>query len=97
MKYLCLVYVDRTKLDLVSQLCADDGPLQLVQEAAELDVSNGMVYAMQCCLPKRRQRLGAFSVVEARDLNDAIRLASQMLPAFTGLLEVCPIAQNEDS
>ena len=94
MKYLCLVYVDRTKLDLVSQLCAD-GPLQLVQEAAELDVSNGVVYEMQCCLPKRRQRLGAFVVVDARDLNDAIRMASQMLPAFTGLLEVCPITQNE--
>ena len=38
-----------------------------------------------------REQLGGFLLIEARDLNDAIRVASKLPPARFGSIEVRPI------
>ena len=40
-----------------------------------------------------REQLGGFYLIEARDLNEAIRLASKMPPARLGSIEVRPIKE----
>jgi hypothetical protein len=40
-----------------------------------------------------KEQLGGFLVIEARDLNDAVRVASTLPPARLGSIEVRPIAE----
>jgi hypothetical protein len=40
-----------------------------------------------------KEQLGGFYLIEARDLNEAIRLASRMPPARIGCIEVRPLKE----
>lgn len=40
-----------------------------------------------------REQVGGFSLIEARDVNDAIRLAIKMPPARLGAIEVRPLRE----
>ncbi len=40
-----------------------------------------------------KEQLGGFYLIEARDLNEAIRLASRMPPARLGCIEVRPLQE----
>jgi hypothetical protein len=39
------------------------------------------------------EQVGGFYLIEARDLNDAIRVASRMPPARLGSIEIRPILE----
>ena len=66
-------------------------PLQPVREAMTIRVRNGRVSVTDGPFAETREQLGGFYLIEAVDLNDAIRLASKMPPARIGCIEIRPL------
>jgi hypothetical protein len=69
------------------------GGLEPVRTAATVRVRSGALSTTDGPFAETREQLGGFVVIEARDLNDAIRIASRFPPARLGCIEVRPIAQ----
>jgi hypothetical protein len=69
------------------------GGLQPVQTATTVRVRNGKVSTTDGPFAETKEQLGGFIVIEARDLNDAIRVASKIPPARLGSIEVRPIGE----
>ena len=67
--------------------------LQPVQTATTVRVRNGKVSTTDGPFAETKEQLGGFYLIEARDLNEAIRLASKMPPARLGSIEVRPIKE----
>ena len=65
--------------------------LEFVGAAATIRVWKGRASVTAGPFAETREQLGGFYLLEARDLNEAIRLASQMPPARLGSVEVRPI------
>ncbi|MGH7265839.1 MAG: YciI family protein [Candidatus Rokuibacteriota bacterium] len=114
MKYLCLVYFEEKKLDVLSgterdalvgeALAYDEelresghyivsDALQPVQTATTVRVRNGRVSTTDGPFAETKEQLGGFILIDARDLNDAIRVASKIPPARLGSIEVRPILE----
>ncbi|MGH8759197.1 MAG: YciI family protein [Burkholderiales bacterium] len=105
MKYLCLVYLDERKLDeLPDEDCVDfdtairksghcitSEALQSVQTATTVRVRSGKVAVTDGPFAETKEQLAGFYMIEARDLNEAIQLASKIPPARVGSIEVRPI------
>jgi len=105
MKYLCLVYLEGSKLRVVpDRECADCGAalrrsgalvaaeaLQPVDTAATVRVRHGKVSITDGPFAETKEQLAGFYLIEARDLNEAIQLASKIPPAREGSIEVRPI------
>ena len=68
--------------------------LQRVQTVATIRVRNGKVSVANGSSALGNARLGGFYLIEARDLNEAIRLASKMPPAGRGCIEVWPLEEH---
>ncbi|MEA2584782.1 MAG: hypothetical protein QOF33_2867 [Thermomicrobiales bacterium] len=68
-------------------------PLQSVQSATTIRVRNGKLAITDGPFAETREQLGGFYLIEARDLNDAIRVASKMPPARLGCIEVRPLKE----
>lgn len=64
--------------------------LQPVQSAATLRMRNGELSVTDGPFAETNEQLGGFFLIEARDLNEAIRLASKMPLARFGHVEVRP-------
>jgi hypothetical protein len=69
------------------------GGLQPVDTAMTVRVRSGTMSTTDGPFAETREQLGGFSVIEARDLNDAVRIASKFPPARLGSIEVRPIAE----
>ena len=65
--------------------------LTCVETATTVRIGNGGVSVTDSPLTKTREQLGGFILIEARDLNEAIRVASKMPTARMGCIEVRPI------
>ena len=105
MKYLCLVYLDETRLDELpdedcvefdtairkSGHCIASEALQSVQTATTVRVRSGKVAVTDGPFAETKEQLAGFYMIEARDLNEAIQLASKIPPARVGSIEVRPI------
>ena len=65
--------------------------LQYVHTATTIRARNGRVSITDGPFAETKEQLGGFILIEARDLNEAIRVASQMPPARLGSIEVRPI------
>jgi hypothetical protein len=66
--------------------------LQPVHTATTLRVrDDGEVILTDGPFAETKEQLGGFYLIEARDLNDAIRLAARLPPARLGRVEVRPI------
>ncbi len=105
MKYLCLVYGDEKALagmddrDCVafdeqiraSGHCIASEALQPVQTATTVRVRNGKVSVTDGPFAETKEILAGFYMIEARDLNEAIQVASRIPPAEVGSIEVRPI------
>jgi hypothetical protein len=105
MKYLCLVYLEEKRLEEVSdqhcvafdQSIRDSGhciaseALQSVQTATTVRLRNGKVSITDGPFAETKEQLAGFYLVEARDLNEAIQIASRIPPAAVGSIEVRPI------
>ena len=105
MKYLCLVYLEKDKWHAVpDRECAGCGkdltargvllaaePLHPVESATTVRVRNGKVSVTDGPFAETKEQLAGFYLIEARDLNDAIHVASRIPPAREGSIEVRPV------
>jgi hypothetical protein len=67
--------------------------LQPARAATTVRVRNGRVSVTDGACAATTAQLGAFYLIDARDLNDAIRLAAKLPPARLGFVEVRPIRE----
>ena len=107
MKYLCLVYLEHEKLQAVpdteckaygdglrgSDVLVAAEALQPVDTATTVRVRNGKVSVTDGPFAETKEQLAGFYLIEARDLNDAIQIASKIPPAREGSIEVRPVRQ----
>src|SRR6185295_5310936 len=107
MKYLCLVYLEDEKLRAVPDrecVACGDGfrksgllvaaeALQPAGTATTLRVRNGRVSITDGPFAETKEQLAGFYLIEARDLNDAIQIASKIPPAREGSVEIRPIRE----
>ncbi len=69
--------------------------LQPVQTATTVRVRNGRASVTDGPYAETREQLGGFYLIDARDLNEAMRIASRIPPARFGSVEVRPIRELE--
>jgi hypothetical protein len=67
--------------------------LQPVQTATTVRVRNGKVSTTDGPFAETKEQLGGFYLINARDLNDAIQVASKIPSARLGSVEVRPIME----
>ena len=105
MKYLCLVYLDENRLDELpdadcvaydrairaSGHCLASEALQSVTTATTVRVRNERVSITDGPFAETKEQLAGFYMIEARDLNEAIRVAAKIPPARVGSIELRPI------
>ena len=105
MKYLCLVYGEEQKMREVDDLhclafdqsvrksghCIASEALQPISTATTVRVRNGKVTVTDGPFAETKECLAGFYMIEARDLNEAIQIASKIPPAEVGSIEVRPI------
>lgn len=105
MKYLCLVCLDENRLDELpdedcvaydteirsSGHCLASEALESVRTATTVRVRNGKVSVTDGPFAETKEQLAGFYMIEARDLNEAIQVASGIPPASVGCIEVRPI------
>lgn len=68
-------------------------PLQSVRTATTIRVRNGKMAITDGPFAETKEQLGGFYLIEARDLNEAIRLAARMPPARLGTIEIRPLRE----
>ena len=59
-----------------------------------LRTGNGRLTTTDGPFAETKEQLGGFILIEARDLNDAIRLAAKIPPARLGCVEVRPVKEQ---
>ena len=67
--------------------------LQDVATATTIRVRNGKMSTTDGPFAETKERLGGFYMIEAKDLNDAIQVASRIPSARAGSIEVRPIRE----
>jgi hypothetical protein len=65
--------------------------LQPTQTATTVKVRNGKVSTTDGPFAETKEQLGGFYLVEAKDLNDAIQIASRIPSARLGSIEIRPV------
>ena len=68
--------------------------LQPVRTATTVRVRNGKVSTTDGPFAETKEQLGGYYLIEARDLNEAIQVASRIPGARIGCVEVRPIAED---
>ena len=105
MKYLCLVYLDEKRLpelddeDCVaydssirnSGHCIASEALESVQTATTVRVREGKTTVTDGPFAETKEQLAGFYMIEAKDLDEAIRIASGIPPARVGSIELRPV------
>ena len=105
MKYLCLVYLDEKRLpelpdaDCVaydtairaSGQCIASEALESVATATTVRVRNGKMSVTDGPFAETKEQLAGFYMIEAQDLDEAIRLAAGIPPARVGSIELRPV------
>jgi hypothetical protein len=108
-KYLLLVYGEEAKMRTVPDAeCAEYGKeldgagyrlaaeaLQPVETATTVRVRNGETSITDGPFAETREQLAGFYLIEARDLNDAVRVAAKLPPARIGSIEIRPVRELE--
>jgi hypothetical protein len=67
--------------------------LQLATTARTLRVRNGKLSIMDGPFAETKEQLGGFILVEARDMDEAVELASKIPMAKHGTIEVRPVME----
>jgi hypothetical protein len=66
-------------------------------EATTIRVRNGKVSATDGPWIETKEQLGGYYLIEARDLNEAIRIAARIPGAARGCVEIRPVAEDEQT
>jgi hypothetical protein len=107
MKYLCLVYLEKEKLHAVPDAeCAVCGEglrsagvlvaaeaLQPVETATTVRVRDGRPSITDGPFAETKEQLAGFYLVDAPNLEEAVRIATKIPPAREGSVEVRPVRQ----
>jgi hypothetical protein len=67
--------------------------LESVNAARTVRLRNGKVFVTDGPFAETKEQIGGFILIEARDLNDAIQLASQIPAGRLGGVEVRPVKE----
>jgi hypothetical protein len=111
MKYLCLVYLDEKRLNELpdedcvefdqsiraSGHCMASEALESVQTATTVRIRDGKVAITDGPFAETKEQLAGFYMINAQDLDEAIRIASRIPPARVGSIEVRPIRPIRDT
>ena len=111
MKYLCLVYGEEGAIQKMpdshcldfdrsireSGHCISSEALESVATATTVRVRAGKVSVTDGPFAETKEALAGFYLIEARDLDEAVRLASKIPPAEVGSIEVRPIRPIRES
>lgn len=87
----CLAYADRLR---ESGQLLDTKVLEPARATTTLRVRNGRLSTTDGPFAETKEQLGGFNLIEAKDLNEAIRLASGFPWARTGCIEVRPLIER---
>jgi hypothetical protein len=68
--------------------------LQPIGSASTVRVRNGQLSATDGPFAETKEQLGGYYLIEARDLNDAIQVASKIPGARVGSIEVRPVGES---
>ncbi|HZP94343.1 MAG TPA: YciI family protein [Burkholderiales bacterium] len=71
--------------------------LQSVQSATTVRIRNGRLSTTDGPFAETKEQLGGFYLIDARDLNEAIQLASRIPSARLGCVEVRPVREARRS
>jgi hypothetical protein len=71
--------------------------LQSVQSAKTVRVRSGKVLVTDGPFAETKEHLGGFMLIDARDIDDAVQVASKIPPARLGSIEVRPIRELKHS
>ena len=71
--------------------------LQPPETAVTVRVRNGKVSTTDGPFAETKEHLGGYYLIEATDLNEAIRIAAKIPGAKYGSVEVRPVAQDADT
>jgi hypothetical protein len=107
MKYLYLVYGEEKEIGAMTDdecmaydlalrnegKCLASEALQPAHTAATVRVRDGKVSIRDGPFAETKELLAGFYLIDAADLNDAIRIASRIPPARVGSIEVRPIRE----
>ena len=74
--------------------CLASEALQPADTATSIRVRNGKVSVTDGPFAETKEQLGGFYLIEAKDLNEAIQIASNIPPARLGTVEVRPIWED---
>jgi hypothetical protein len=74
--------------------CLAASPLHPVETAATVRVRNGKASTTDGPFAETKEQLGGFFLLNVRDLNDAIRMASMFPAARSGSIEVRPMKED---
>lgn len=85
-----MAYCDQ--LQKIGQLLAAS-PLHPVETATTIRVRNGKASTTDGPFAETKEQLGGFLMIDVRDLNDAIRVASNFPAARIGSVEVRPMKE----
>lgn len=69
--------------------------LELVQSATTVRVRHGKTSVTDGPFAETKEALAGFYLIDARDLNEAIQIASRIPPARVGSIEVRPVRELE--
>lgn len=84
----CMAYADRLRGS--GHLLAGEA-LESVQSATTVRVRNGKLSVTDGPFAETKEQLAGFYLIDARDLNEAIQVASKIPPARVGSIEVRPV------
>ena len=117
MKFMLVIYNDRTLLDALPAGEADgmmrdclahadelrgegclieSQMLQDAQRAKSVRIRNGRLSATDGPFAEVKEVLGGFNLIEATDMDEAVRIAAQFPWARTGCVEVRPVQDIEE-
>lgn len=105
MKYLCLVYGDEGALQKMDDAhclaydtsiresghCISSEALESVTTATTVRVRHGKTTITDGPFAETKEVLAGFYLIEAKDLDEAVKLAARIPPAEVGSIEVRPI------
>ena len=107
MKFACLVYGEEQQMATVSDAdCIANGlemkargqylggeALRPVREAVTVRVRHGAMSVIDGPFAETKEQLAGFYLIDARDLEEAVQIASRIPPARIGSIEVRPVRE----
>jgi hypothetical protein len=68
-------------------------PLHSVSKATSVRIRNGKSTVTDGPFAETREQLGGFYIIEAKNLDDAIAVATRIPPATKGTIEIRPVME----